>query len=255
MTDILFLSDPALAAAVFAVAIVAGIVKGVVGFAMPMILLSGVSSLISPEIALSALIVPTLLTNGWQALRQGFYAAFGSVRKYWRFLCAGGVFMVVFAQIVPLIEPTILLFVLGVLISGFAAMQLWGWQPKIDRPTPLSEMLVGSLAGLIGGLSGIWGPPTVTYLTAMNTDKKDQVRIQGVIYGLGAVVLLIAHTVSGVFNRETAPLSFVLVVPAMLGLFIGFAIHDRIDQQAFKRATLVVLFVAGLNLLRRGLIG
>jgi uncharacterized membrane protein YfcA len=95
----------------------------------------------------------------------------------------------------------------------------------------------------------------VTYLTAMNTDKKDQVRIQGVIYGLGAVVLLIAHTVSGVFNRETAPLSFVLVVPAMLGLFIGFAIHDRIDQQAFKRATLVVLFVAGLNLLRRGLIG
>lgn len=255
MTDILFLSDPALAAAVFAVAFVAGIVKGVVGFAMPTILLSGLSSLISPEIALSALIIPTLLTNGWQALRQGVSAAFASVRKYWRFLTAGGVFMVVFAQIVPLVEPTTLLLVLGILISGFAAMQLRGWQPKIDRPTAVSEMLVGALTGVIGGLSGIWGPPTVTYLTAMNTDKKDQVRIQGVIYGLGAVVLLIAHTASGVFNRETAPLSFVLVVPAMLGLFIGFAIHDRIDQQAFKRATLIVLFVAGLNLLRRGLLG
>lgn len=255
MSTLVSFSDPVLAVAVFAVAFVAGIVKGVVGFAMPMILLSGLSSLISPEIALSALIIPTLLTNGWQALRQGLSAALGSMRKYWRFLLAGGVFMVAFAQIVPLVRSEVLLTVLGGLISGFAAMQLWGWQPKLQRPTPLIEVAVGAFTGVIGGLSGIWGPPTVTYLTAMNTDKKDQVRIQGVIYGLGAVVLLFAHTGSGVFNRETAPLSFVLVVPAMLGLFIGFAIHDRIDQPAFKRATLFVLFIAGLNLLRRGLFG
>lgn len=255
MSELLPISDPVLIFGIFAVAFVAGIVKGVVGFAMPMILLSGLSSLISPEIALSALIIPTLLTNGWQALRQGARAAFGSIRKYWLFLAAGGVFMVGFAQIVPLIDPAILLLVLGGIIPVFAAMQLFGWQPRLEKPTAMVEMTVGAVAGIIGGLSGIWGPPTVTYLTAMNKDKKDQVRIQGVIYGLGAVVLLIAHTGSGIFNPETAPLSFVLVIPAMLGLFVGFAIHDRIDQQAFKRATLLVLFIAGLNLLRRGLLG
>jgi len=50
------------------VGLVAGVVKGMVGFAMPMIMISGMSSFISPELALAGLILPTLSTNGWQAL-------------------------------------------------------------------------------------------------------------------------------------------------------------------------------------------
>jgi hypothetical protein len=36
---------------------------------------------------------------------------------------------------------------------------------------------------------------------------------------------------------------------------VGFAVQDRIDQAAFRKATLVVLLVAGGNLVRRGLMG
>ena len=55
---------------VVGVALFAGLVKGVVGFAMPTILISGLTFVLAPEQALAALIVPTLVTNGWQALRQ-----------------------------------------------------------------------------------------------------------------------------------------------------------------------------------------
>ncbi len=51
---------------------------------------------------------------------------------------------------------------------------------------------------------------------------------------------------------ETLPLSVLLVIPAMAGLLLGFKIHDRIDQVTFRRATLLVLLIAGLNLIRRG---
>ena len=47
----------------------AGFVKGTVGFAMPMVMISGLSSILPPEIALAGLILPTLLTNLYQALR------------------------------------------------------------------------------------------------------------------------------------------------------------------------------------------
>lgn len=247
--------DPMLIAAIFVVALCAGLVKGVVGFALPMIMLSGLSSLISPEIALSALILPTLVTNSWQALRQGFSAALGSVREYRRFLLAGGIMLILCAQTVPYVDPDVLLTILGVVISGFAAMQLVGWQPKINRPTPLGEFTAGAITGLIGGFSAVWGPPTVAYLTAMDTQKRDQMRIQGVIYGLGAVALTIAHIASGILNTKTAPFSAILLFPALVGLAIGFAIQDRIDQNLFKRATLLVLLVAGANLVRRGLLG
>jgi uncharacterized membrane protein YfcA len=36
-------------------------------------------------------------------------------------------------------------------------------------------------------------------------------------------------------------------------MWLGNKVHDRIDQQAFRRAILAVLIVAGLNLIRRGL--
>ena len=56
----------------FLIALGAGLVKGVVGFAMPTILISGLSSFMAPDLALACLIVPTVLTNAWQALRQGW---------------------------------------------------------------------------------------------------------------------------------------------------------------------------------------
>jgi len=45
------------------------------------------------------------------------------------------------------------------------------------------------------------------------------------------------------------------LVPALAGLWLGFQVQDRMDQEAFRKATLVVLVVAGLNLVRRGIFG
>ena len=43
-----------------AITLMAGFVKGAVGFAMPMIMISGLGSFMAPELALAGLIVPTL---------------------------------------------------------------------------------------------------------------------------------------------------------------------------------------------------
>ena len=104
-------------------------------------------------------------------------------------------------------------------------------------------------------MSGVWGPPTVAYLTAIDTPKQEHLRIQGVIYGLGATALFLAHLQSGVIRSETLPLSVWLVCPAVLGLWIGFKVQDRINQALFRKVTLWVLLLAGLNLIRRGLVG
>ena len=44
-------------------ALIAGLVKGVVGFALPMVMISILGSVVSPELALAGLILPTLVTN------------------------------------------------------------------------------------------------------------------------------------------------------------------------------------------------
>lgn len=243
-------SDLAIA---FGIALLAGTVKGMVGFALPMILVSGLSLFIAPELALAGLILPTLVTNWMQALRQGGGAAFASLKRFRLFLLAGLVFLLLSAQMVRVLPQQVMFLAIGGPVTLFVLLQLMGVPLTLAKPTPRVEVMVGAFAGLIGGISGVWGPPTVAYLTALGTEKSEQIRVQGVIYGMGAFALLFAHIGSGVMRPATLPFSILLIVPAVLGMWIGGMLHDRIDQRVFKQATLIVLLLAGLNLLRRGL--
>jgi uncharacterized membrane protein YfcA len=219
-------------------------------------MISGLGSFLPPEVALAAIILPTVITNLWQALRDGLGAAWASVGRFRFYIAIVLVFIAGSAQLVRVLPDWAMYLILGLPITFFALTQLLGLHLTI-RPEHRrrAEFLIGSFAGFVGGLSGVWGPPTVAYLTAIETPKAEQMRVQGVIYGAGAVVLLFAHLRSGVLNAETAPLSLALVVPALLGLALGFRLHNRLDQARFRRATLAVLVIAGLNLARRGLFG
>lgn len=240
---------------VFAVALFAGLVKGIVGFAMPTILISGLTLVLAPEQALAALIVPTLVTNGWQALRQGINSAIKTVVQFRLFLACGLVMLVLSAQLVRVLDTRILYGLIGGPVALFAGLQMVGWHPKLAHRSARIEAAVGCFAGFIGGMSGIWGPPTVGYLTAIGTPKQEQMRAQGVIYGLAAVALAGSHIQTGVFRIDSLPLTLTILPFALGGVWLGFRVQDRIPQVAFRFVTLVVLALAGLNLLRRALIG
>ncbi|MGY3438909.1 MULTISPECIES: sulfite exporter TauE/SafE family protein [unclassified Marinovum] len=234
-----------------AVALFAGVIKGTVGFAMPMIMISSLGSFLPPDVALAGLILPTLLSNGMQALRQGWRPAWAAVRQFRVYLITAGVMLIASAQLYVFLPVWVLFLAIGLPITLFCLMQLVGLRFHLAAQSTKAELAIGSFSGFIGGLSGVWGPPLVAYLTALDTEKKMQMRTQGAAFGLGAVLLLGAHWQSGVVRAETFWFSVWLCVPAMLGTWAGGQIQDRIDQDTFRRATLVVLLVAGLNLIRR----
>ncbi|MDT8854513.1 sulfite exporter TauE/SafE family protein [Paracoccaceae bacterium Fryx2] len=246
--------SPAAFWAALAVTLFSGFVKGAVGFAMPMIMISAFSSFLPPEVALAGLILPTLVTNISQAFRQGAAAAWAAVRTYWRMITGTVVFIMVSAQFVRDIPQDVFLLLLGLPITAFAALQLAGRQLalRLEHRTR-AEWALGVVGGLYGGLSGVWGPPVLVYLLSIGADKRESIRVQGVIFLIGATVLLLAHLQSGVMNAATLPFSAALVVPAMAGLLIGYAVQDRLDQARFRRWTQVLLVLTGLNLMRRAL--
>ncbi len=256
MSDTYLVLGPDLLIAAALLTFVAGFVKGTVGFALPMIMISGLGSIMPPEAALAGLIIPALVTNLWQSLRNGLAAAIRSVQSHWRYLTILMVCLGFSAQLVTRLPDNTMFLVLGIPVTIFAALQLAGWELTFDpRNRRRMELGLGAFAGSFGGISGVWGPPTVMYLTALRTPKVEQMRVQGVVYGAGAVMLTLAHLRSGVLNAETAKLSAMLVVPAVLGFALGFVVQDRLSQAKFRRATLFVLVLGGLNLIRRGLMG
>lgn len=206
--------------------------------------------------ALAILILPTVLSNVWQSLRGGIAGAKAALRKHWRYVGITMVFILLSAQLVTILPARAIFLVLGVPVLLLSLVQLVGWSPHIDGARKhLFEIVAAVVSGAIGGVSGVWGPTTILYLTALNTPKSEQMQVTGVVFGLGSVMLTLGHLRSGVLNADTAPLSLAMVVPVMAGMALGLAVHDRLDQKRFRQATLVLLIVAGLNLIRRGLIG
>ena len=244
---------PAFWAAV-AVTLFAGFVKGVAGFAMPLIMISSFSTFLPPDQALAGLILPTLVTNISQATRQGVGAAWASAVTFRRFLMATLVMIVVSAQFVQVIPQAAFLMLLGLPITAFAIAQLTGQKLALrlehrDR----AEWTLGAIGGLYGGVSGVWGPPLIVYLLSIGAEKVETVRVQGVVFFLGAVVLLAAHLQTGLMAGANLWFSAALVVPAMLGQVFGQRLQDRMDQARFRRWTQALLVLTGVNLIWRAL--
>jgi uncharacterized membrane protein YfcA len=113
------------------------------------------------------------------------------------------------------------------------------------------EWILGAVGGFFGGIAGVWGPPLIAFLLSAGVPKAENMRVQGVVYMVGGVMLLLGHLQSGVLNAQTLPASGLMIVPAMLGLWVGFRLHDRVDLATFRRWTLIVLAISGANLIRR----
>ena len=248
--------SPAGFAAALAITLFAGFVKGAIGFAMPLIMISAFAAFMPPPVALAGLILPTLATNLQQAFRQGFGVAWESVLKYRRMIAMIVLFIVISAQFVLVIPGWLMLGLLGVPVTAFALVQLAGYDLKLKlKHQKGAEYGLGAIGGLYGGVSGIWGPPVIVYLVSVGAEKREMVRVQGVVFLIGVIVLLAAHLQSGVMNAQTIPFSAALVIPSVLGMWIGFWLQDRLDPLRFRRWTLILLTLTGLNLVRQSILG
>ena len=233
-----------------------GFVKGAVGFALPMVALSALGAFLTAQDAIALLLVPSALSNLWQMFRQGRGAAWETFARFWKLNLSMAVILALSAQLVPRIDSDVLFVIVGLTVSAAALAQLSGLAPAARqdaRRRGMVEAGIGVFAGSIGGITGVWGPPVLFYLIALGTEKRAQVRMLGMNFGIGWAVLTLAHLKSGVLNTATLPLSAAMFIPTLAGMALGMGIQDRLDPNRFRRITLVVLCVAGLNLLRRGL--
>ncbi|MEI4485141.1 sulfite exporter TauE/SafE family protein [Frigidibacter sp. MR17.14] len=247
--------DPAAFALALAITLFAGVMKGIVGFALPLIMVAGFAGFMPHKLAIVAILLPILVTNAQQALRDGPGPMKLAMRDYARLLAAMVVMLLVSTQLVRFVPERAALLVLAIPITLYAAIQLAG----VPLTVPLhhrnrAQWISGAVAGLYGGLSGVWGPPIVVYLLSAGTEKRAMLRAQGMLFLLGGAVAMAGHWIAGTLTWQAFVFSAVLTVPAVLGTRIGDRLLDYVDQAQFRRFSQLLLVVAGLNLLRQAVL-
>ena len=109
-------------------------------------------------------------------------------------------------------------------------------------------------AGFLGGLSNLFGPVIVMFLVALGLPKDEFVSAVALLFLIGSTTLYLTLIVNGLLAADEAATSFAAALPTLAGVALGQRLRDHIPQETFNRILLVLLFVIGLNLIRRGLV-
>lgn len=233
--------------------LLAGVVKGAVGLGLPTTAVGLLTLGIDPRTAISLVIVPMLVSNVWQLVRAGEVPR--TVRRYAPFAICVVLGVLVSFWLFRTASDRFVLAGLGVIFLLYVASSLSSWAPRVteatDRPI---QITAGSIAGVMGGIGGVWAPPVAIYLSARGADKQEFVRGTGLLLMAGSMPLLWSYAREGFLTGPNFWLSVALLVPTFLGFSLGERIRHRLSETAFRKVLLVFFAIMGLNLLRRALL-
>lgn len=242
----------------FSIYLVSGAVKGLLGIGLPTMAIGAMAQFVDVRLAVALAIVPMLLANAWQISRGGEPLALSRrVLRRHHALAAGMLLTLAavapFATRVPLAGVTL---ALGIVMVTFAVASLWREPPPLpERLDVPAQWIAGAVAGIFGGLAGVWAPPIIVYLGARRLQPGAFVETVGVLLFVGSVVLCAGYAWSGALDGRTALLSLALTLPAIGGYALGERLRRRVPASAFRRLVLGFFFIMGANLLRRVLSG
>ncbi len=245
------LSEIADAALVWAVFLLAGLVKGIAGFGLPTIVLGLLALTRSLPEAMALVLLPAFAANVWQAFSGG--ALRSVLRRLWSFIAAAAFGTWLAAGAMAKADATLLSGLLGVLLVVSSTLALLG--PEWPRPSPRRERwlspAMGAASGVLTGLTGSFMMPAAPWLAALRLPPAEFV--QGFGLGVVAVTLPLAAGLAshGFLPAETGLTALAGLVPTFLGIVAGQRLRRRMPEASFRRAVQAALLALGVYLAGR----
>jgi len=191
-----------------------------------------------------------LFTNLWQVWRTRSHSH--RALAFWPLALTMTLGIVGFSLIAPSVSISGVTLILGITVLVFAAVSLWReipqLSPRYDKP---AQVTAGLTSGLMGGLTGVWAPPIIVYMSAMRVDKTTFVAVIGVLLSIGSAALAVSYQSNGLLTQEQAIASLLLIIPAVLGFSVGEKLRDSLDEERFRRWVLIFFLLMGANLIRK----
>ena len=228
-----------------------GLVKGMVGVGLPLTSIALLTLFLDLRLAIPLLIVPVLATNIAQAFRGGRFAEL--LRRDWLMLVGGAVGVWLGVAALYRIELSYLLIALGVVVCGYALINLFAVKLAVSESSkPILSPVIGLLSGVLAGTTGSIGLPIIMYFQALGRAKDVFVQAVGIQFLITGSILAVALFAEKGLNAETLPLSALAIAPTFIGMWTGQWARDRVSEDRFRTWLFVFLLLIGLNLIRKG---
>ena len=231
--------------AIAVVFLIAGLVKGVIGLGLPTVSLALLTALLNLPAAMALLVVPSLVTNLWQAADGGHGRAI--LRRLWPFLLMATATVWLGAAALTRIALPWLSALLGALLVIHALANLAGLRLAISaRQEAWVGPVMGTANGILTGMTGSFVVPGVLFLQAIGLSRDQLVQAMGLLFTASTLALALALQGNGLLSLKLGLASATALLPAVLGMVLGRRIRHSLSEQRFRQIFFVALLVLGV---------
>lgn len=234
--------------------LLAGAVKGVIGLGLPTVSLALLAVAINLPNAMALLLVPSFVTNVWQAAVGGHGRDL--LRRIWLFLLVAAVTVRLGASALTRVDFSLLSALLGLLLVAYAAANLLGLRFRVEaRHEKWAGPLVGFVNGVLTGMTGSFVVPGVMYLQALGLSRDALIQAMGMLFTASTLALAFALKENDLLRMEHGAVSTMALAPAMAGMVVGQRIRNKLSEQLFRRIFFLSLLALGAYLASRAFAG
>ncbi|MBP9643385.1 MAG: sulfite exporter TauE/SafE family protein [Budvicia sp.] len=230
--------------------ILAGFVKGVTGMGLPTVAMGLLGMFMPLPIAAALLVIPSFVTNMLQLFTGPSVRLI--ISRLWLMMLLIVVGTVSASSLLITINPAWSAFALGVALIIYAAFALVSPSLTVSQASEkwLSPV-IGGVTGVITGATGVFVMPAVPFLQSLRFSKDELVQALGLSFTVSTVALAVGLYLHDAFRVEQFSLSFLSILPALAGMWLGQKVRARIGAKRFRQCFLLFLIVLGMELILR----
>ena len=222
----------------------AGIVKGIIGLGLPTISLALLTIATSLPTSMALLLVPSLVTNIWQAAVGGKFREI--LTRLWPLFLTAAFTVWLGVLVLSSVELTLLSALLGTLLMIYAVINLSGYRFNLNtRHEWWVGFLAGSVNGILTGMTGSFVVPGVFYLQSIGLRRDMLIQSMGILFTVSTLALMFSLQGNELLTLELGVWSSVSVVPAIFGMAIGQRIRKGLSEKTFRKLFFLIILAIG----------
>lgn len=114
------------------------------------------------------------------------------------------------------------------------------------KPSIPTQIGMGTISGLMGGLFGMQGPPAVIYFISCVDKKEEYMAITQWYFIIGNLAMTFYRAGNGFVTADVGKGWLVGAGAVLLGLFLGSKVYDKIRLEKLRKVVYIFICISGI---------
>lgn len=232
--------------------LMAGLVKGALGFGLPMVSIALLPFFVPVNTALALNAIVVIATNLQQIVQGGRYHE--GIRFAWPLVLGMCIVIPPTAMFAAGLSGETLLLIVGVAVLIFIAASILNPALRIpERWRKPCGVGFGLLSGAIGALTSAPAAAFVAYMLALQLPRPVYMTTLGIVLSSFGVIIAVSYAWVSIMTASHVLPALLSIPIAIAGMWVGDRWAKRLASETFRRAVLALLAILALMLIRRSL--